>query len=128
MNPFKYIYLIYIIYGIAAGVYSCVLLFKFVENVTDEQIVDLIKISAKKNSTINVNNYHAVFGSKDEISEAQISSFKSTLEFSKTTLIFTLLFSFAIEIIYYITTKNYIKTVEKEEKEIEGVKNIENAY
>jgi len=131
MKPFKIIYIIYLVIMIGLDCYNYVILDKAVKNVTDAAI-------DKYYSTVGYTTYRyggsmTIYDINDPTFSYLVNpteardSFKIVLEESKSVLIFGLIISLIIDGIYYITTINYIKSVEKEEKEVEDIKNMENA-
>jgi len=120
MKPYKIIYLIYIVLFVVMNAYIMIITYKFLKNVTDK---DVIKY------------YSDRYGySKEEIEQEIISDmnsktyqFKDKLETRLYNGLAKIIVFLIIHLIYYFTTNSYIHDVEKEEKDIENVKNIENA-
>jgi len=57
---------------------------------------------------------------------AECLEYKRTLKTTKDFIIFLTITLFIVDIIYYITTYSYINSVEKEEKEVDYIKDVEN--
>jgi len=123
MKPYKIIYLIFIILLVVMNAYIMIITYKFFKNVTDK---DVIKYYS---------DFHHMFvNSKENIEQdiigemnSKTNHFKDKLETRLYNGLAKIIISLFINLIYYFTTNSYIHDVEKEEKEIENVKNIENA-
>jgi len=115
MKPFKYIYGLYIFAFIGEIVYYIFIMCRFVKKLSnDEQELEIF-----------CNEYFR--GKSPLYIENECQSFKNNLETIAAGSVIMIVIPFVIDLIYYITTFNYISSVEKEEKEIENIKNIENA-
>jgi len=119
MKPFNIIYLIYIIFKVIYNVYTLIKIRIAYNNITPE---DVEKYNENVFSKIDINNLKATFQKTYTMSE-----FKDYLDQFFYYSILFILISLTINIIYYITTRNYIKSIEDEEKEIDGIKNMESA-
>jgi len=111
MKPFKIIYAIYLVFSFAAGVYYIFIYNKFINHLTDDKLKRLCDL---------------FLDDRDILYGIQCLDYKSTLKSTKNVSILIAMISFVISIIYYITTYNYIKGLEKEDKEIKNVISIEN--
>jgi len=114
MKPFKIIYAIILIYGLASNIYSNIVLSLFISNITEEQLQKLCKLYVPE--------------TYEEIYKMRCREYGRDLPVTRNIAIVSAVIGFCIDLLYYITTKNYINSVEKEEKEVEDLKNVENAY
>jgi len=124
MKQFNIVYIIYLIVSIANDVFSSIKVNKLMNNITPEDL-------EKYNEALG-NNSVLYSGNPDDIYNPKTSSVTKEDLREAAGIIFTymmllLVIGIIIDIIYYITTRNYIKYVEKEEKELEDVKNMESA-
>jgi len=117
MKPFKIIYLIYFFYVILAGIYYTIVLNNYINHITKEDVEKIYGTLYRDNQK----SYGIA-----ETDEMGYSNIKTLLESTKTIAIVSVIITFIINTFYYITTRNYINSVEREEKEVDKVKNIEN--
>jgi len=112
MKPFSIIYAIYIVISFAASIYYDIVYCKFVSNISYDKLRRLCDLNFHDSNSV-INTWNCV-------------DYENSLRSGKIYYIITTLIGFIIEIIYYITTHNYIKGVEKEVKEVDNLKTIEN--
>jgi len=121
MKPFNIIFLIYIILNIIYSVYIFIKLRMFLKNLSSKDVEKYNDRLEELNLEIfdfnHIYRYHSY--TMDEFKELV-----NTVSYS---YIPSLIISTIINTIYYITTRNYIKSVENEEKEVEDIKNMESA-
>jgi len=121
MKPFNIIFLIYIILNIIYSVYIFIKLRMFLKNLSSKDVEKYNDRLEELNLEIfdfnHIYRYHSY--TMDEFKELV-----NTVSYS---YIPSLIISTIINTIYYITTRNYIKSVEDEEKEVEDIKNMESA-
>jgi len=117
MKPFRIIYIIYIIISVVANAYYTIVYNKFIDD--DEKF-------KKYCDYLSSESLESIDGFKD--GSYNCDSLRSDLKTTEKISIVVAVILFFIDIVHYITTNNYIKSVEKEEKEYNNFRNIENAY
>jgi len=118
MRPFKFIYLIYFFCVIPAGIYYTIVLNNYITHITEEDVEKIYGTLYRDNQK----SYG--IAATDEMGYSNV---KSLLESTKTIAIVSVIITFIINTFYYITTRNYINSVEREEKKVDNVKSFENA-
>jgi len=115
MKPFNIIYLIFIILSLVDDVYSFIKVHNLMNNFTLEDINKYYEAMGKNTNNLDFSNI---------ISESQ---FKEILNQIFLLAVATTVIGLIIDIIYYITTRNYIKFVENEEKDVDNIRKMESA-
>jgi len=121
MKPFNIIFLIYIILSVIYSVYIFIKVRMFLKNLSSE---DLEKYNDRK---VDFDNFDFDDDYLIRYHKYTMDEFKELIDTSSDYYIVSLIISTIINTIYYITTRNYIKSVEDEEKEVEDIKNMESA-
>jgi len=125
MKQFNIIYLVYLIVSVANDAYSSFKLHRFMNNLTVE---DLKKYNeALGNNSVVYSSDDPDSFNFDQTATITMDRFKEVVDVFFTYLVAIIVIGIIVDIIYYITTRNYIKTVEEGEKEIEDIKNMESA-
>jgi len=114
MRPFKYIYGLYMIEMIAEIGYFAYVMNGFVKKLTsnEQELAEFCDLYFR--GSYNV--------------EKECQDYKNVVNSVACMAVAILAIPFFIELLYYITTFNYIRSVEKDQKEVDDIKNIENAY
>jgi len=125
MKQFNIIYLVYLIVSVANEAYFSIKFHRFMNNLTAE---DLNKYNEAigNNSVVYSSDYPDSFNF-NQTATITMDRFKEVVDDLFTYLLLIIVIGIIVDIVYYITTRNYTKSVEEGEKEIEDIKNMESA-
>jgi len=127
MKQFNIVYIIYLIVSIANDVFSSIKVNKLMNNITPEDL-EKYNEALGNNSVLYSGNPDDIYNPKtSSVTKQDLSTLREAAGIMFTYMMLLLVIGIIVDIIYYITTRNYIKYVEKEEKELEDVKNMESA-